>query len=95
MIDTFNDRQLLLISGAAVGLFCILGFAERERRERRENVALLILGPYTIWSYRGMRARRLRLLGGAFVRPIMNSVSFVEGGSFLLAPSKLRSLHHG
>lgn len=36
-----------------------------------------------------------RLLGGAFVRPIMNSVSFVEGGSFLLAPSKLRSLRRG
>lgn len=37
--------------------------------------------------------RRPRLFHEAFVRSIMNSVSFVEGGSFLLAPSKLRSLH--
>lgn len=37
--------------------------------------------------------RSPRLFHEAFVRSIMNSVSFVEGGSFLLAPSKLRSLH--
>lgn len=39
------------------------------------------------------RTRRPRLFHEAFVRSVMNSVSFVEGGSFLLAPSKLRSLH--
>lgn len=59
------------------------------------RLALPTTGPYATSSYRGARARRLRLLGVAFVRSIMNSPSFVEGGSFLLAPSKLRSLRRG
>jgi len=84
MTNTFNGRQLSLISGAAsrVGFSVLRGF----------RLALPTSGPYATSSYRGARARRLRLLGVAFVRPIMNSPSFVEGGSFLLAPSKLRSL---
>lgn len=59
------------------------------------RLALATSGPYATSSYRGARARRPRHLGVAFVRPIMNSPSFVEGGSFLLAPSKLRSLRRG
>lgn len=46
-------------------------------------LALSTSGPYATSFYRGARTRRLRLLGVAFVRPIMNSPSFVEGGSFL------------
>lgn len=46
-------------------------------------LALPTSGPYATSFYRGVRTRRLRLLDVAFVRPIMNSPSFVEGGSFL------------
>lgn len=53
----------------------------------------LVVGSPSLSSFPWRSVRCLRLFHEAFVRSIMNSVSFVEGGSFLLAPSKLRSLH--
>lgn len=85
MTDTFNGGQLSLISSAARHEWA-------SPRPEGSRLALPTSGPYAASSCRGVLARRPRHLGGAFVRPIMNSVSFVEGGSFLLAPSKLRSL---